>query len=205
MNKPFLDSWMKVFLLSLIVFVLSADMLSAQITTPRNNRNTNSNSAWGNSNDDLQGRGSEAGRWFLGGNLGASIGTSTYIDVSPLAGYRFTEKFSVGAGLIFNYINRSFVIGGPSTSQTLYGLRALTRYQIFNDLFLQAEISGVRYSINGLEGDFITRFPVGGGYRMRAGGNSFFTIEALYDVLYDENDNIYPSPWIVRAGGTIGF
>lgn len=187
----------KVLLVSLMLFMVGSEMAYSQIQTPNTNR-SNGGSTWGNSNSDLRG-GNGSGKWFWGGNLGASIGNTTYIDISPLVGYRISEEFSIGTGLIFNYI------AGNGQSLTLYGARTLARYQVFNDLFLQTEFELLRGSSGGVSSEWQSRLPVGGGWRTRMGGNSYFTIEVLYDLLYDDAESIYPSPLIVRAGGTIGF
>lgn len=172
-------------------------MAYSQVSTPRNNTN-NGGSAWGNSNNDLRRGSKSSGKWFYGGNFGGSIDRNIYLDISPLIGYRISEDFSVGTGLVFNYVNTSV------TSFTLYGVRALTRYQIFNDLFLQAELETLRLNSAG-RSEWQTRLPVGGGYRQRLGGNSFFTFEVLYDLLYDSDETIYPSPLILRGGVTVGI
>ena len=188
----------KLFLLSMFMLFIGTELVHSQIQTPRNN-NGRGTGVWGNSNRDLKKGALDGNRWYWGGSLGANIGNTTFIDVSPLIGYRITEAFSIGAGYTFNYIS------GNGQSVTLNGLRSLARYDVLPTLFLQAEVEGLRYTFNGQEGQFVTRLPVGGGYRQRMGGNSFFVIEALYDLLYDEADNLYPNPLILRMGGTIGF
>ena len=38
----------------------------------------------------------EKDKLFTGGNLGLQLGTYTLIDISPIIGYYFTNKFSAG-------------------------------------------------------------------------------------------------------------
>jgi len=42
-------------------------------------------------------------RFFFGGDFWLSFGTNAYINVSPLAGYRITERLSAGLGPIYIY------------------------------------------------------------------------------------------------------
>ena len=42
-------------------------------------------------------------RFFFGGDFWLSFGTNAYINVSPMVGYRITERFSAGVGPIYIY------------------------------------------------------------------------------------------------------
>ncbi|MDR2009056.1 MAG: hypothetical protein LBQ22_01060 [Bacteroidales bacterium] len=43
-------------------------------------------------------------RIFYGGNFGMSFGSVNYIEVSPLVGYRITDRLSAGIGLSYTYV-----------------------------------------------------------------------------------------------------
>lgn len=86
-------------------------------------------------------------RFYYGGNLGLMFGTYTIIDVSPLVGYKVTEKFHVGTGLTYTYYkykedgtyNGSTTTAGFEFSTHIYGGRLFTRYYVLDNLFLHAE------------------------------------------------------------------
>ena len=60
-------------------------------------------------------------RIYFGGNLGLQFGNQTYIDISPLIGYKVTEKFSAGFGVTYIYYKQHFPHSIPifSTSSAL--------------------------------------------------------------------------------------
>ena len=51
-----------------------------------------------------------ADRIFYGGNLGLQFGTITFIDASPLIGYRLTDKLSLGTGISYIIIGKNFLV-----------------------------------------------------------------------------------------------
>lgn len=57
-------------------------------------------------------------RLYYGGNFGASFGTITFVDVSPLVGAMINNRLSGGVGATYQYFNDRRFFGG---SNTLYG------------------------------------------------------------------------------------
>lgn len=49
-----------------------------------------------------------AQRIFFGGNLGLSFGTVNYVEISPLVGYRITDRLSAGVGLNYTYVSSNY-------------------------------------------------------------------------------------------------
>lgn len=47
-------------------------------------------------------------RIVVGGNLGAQFGSSTYIEVSPIVGYKVTDKFTAGIGFSYQYFSENY-------------------------------------------------------------------------------------------------
>lgn len=70
--------------------------------------------------------------FFLGGSLGANVGSMTFIDLSPILGYRFTKKFSAGPGVIYQYMNYKDRYISLETS--IYGGRFFTEYRLVDNL-----------------------------------------------------------------------
>ncbi len=68
-------------------------------------------------------------RLVFGGNLGASFGDYTFINVSPQVGYMFSNMFTAGAGI--NYINSSYKykdINGNELYKESYGYAGLNLF-----------------------------------------------------------------------------
>jgi hypothetical protein len=64
-------------------------------------------------------------RFYWGGNVGASFGSITFVDLSPLVGVRVTKQFSIGLGAIYNYYSYNYA--GVKYSTNLYGSRIYAR------------------------------------------------------------------------------
>lgn len=141
-----------------------------------------------------------------GGNLGLSFGNITNISVSPLVGYKVTDKFIPGVGFTYNYLKFNYP-GYSEESINIYGGSIWARYYVLDNIFLHGEYEalngewdpyfrpGYRYYLNSL--------LVGGGYRESFGNLSSYIL-VLYNVTYNE-DSPYPSPLIIRAGFGFGL
>jgi hypothetical protein len=151
---------------------------------------------------------------FTGGSLAMSFGTFTYVDVSPLLGYRFTPKFSVGTGFTYIYFkdNRAPITNSStnygSNSSSIYGGRLFSRYLIFESLFAHAEYEVLNREVynelfrKNLRVNVVALY-LGGGYQQRIGMNSFMNLMVLWNV-NETRYSLYPNP-IIRAGFNIGF
>lgn len=155
---------------------------------------------WAQSSDTT---GPESGyfkdRVFTGGNVGLQFGTFTFIDVSPLIGYRFTKKIHGGTGITYRYFSDNL----NKFSTSIYGGSVFTRYYILDNLFAHGE-----YEILNGEWLYGKRFNVtsifaGGGYSQNLGGR----VVANILILWNLNESIY-SPYrnpVFRAGIGIGL
>lgn len=142
-------------------------------------------------------------RMFTGGNLGAQFGTITFIDVSPLLGYKVTDKFSLGIGATYQYYHYKDKYYDFETN--VYGGRVFGRYLFTDYLFGHAE-----YEYLNLEAfDFKRRrvdvesILAGGGYIQRISDHA--SIVAM--ILYNFTESVY-TPYsnpIIRIGVNIGF
>lgn len=152
-------------------------------------------------------------RVYVGGNFGLNLGTITLVEVSPLAGFNFTERFSAGLG--FSYIYYSDARFKPALRFNMIGGRAFARFLVLDQLFLHAEYEVMSYkdlvfepgsSFGELKRIFTPAIPVGVGYRSQVGANSFFTISLLYDTMSRTNINtLYPNGIIYRIGFIYGL
>ena len=71
---------------------------------------------------------------YFGGDLGMSFGSYTYINIAPKAGYIFTDRFSAGVGVIYQYYNLASTVNPYKTS--VYGGKVFARFFVFDNLFL---------------------------------------------------------------------
>lgn len=145
-------------------------------------------------------------RIYVGGNLGFYFGNTTYIAVSPIVGYRFTENFTAGVGGTYQYWKDNY---NNYPASNVYGGLLFGRYNIYKGLFLETDLEFNNldaYSIdqNGnlySSRQWVTSWLVGGGYSGGGSrGGAYFSV--LYDVIQDPNSPYYGVP-VIRAG--VGF
>jgi hypothetical protein len=153
-------------------------------------------------------------RLYFGGNLGGTFGQFTYVDISPIIGYRLTPKFSVGIGGTYQYQRQNDRSGNFLWKQNIYGGRLFSRYIIaenflnVGNLFAHAEYESLlaKFSYTNISGiaentQAYPSFFIGGGLVFPIGNRGGFTISALYNPFYDQYNSIYGSPLQVRVGG----
>lgn len=141
---------------------------------------------------------------YFGGNFNAQFGTLTFIDVSPLVGYRITERFSSGLGITYRYISNDFY----NYSSSIYGGRVFAQHSIWRQFFAHAEYESLStefYSRNldRVIRDWVPGLMIGGGLFQPLGKRAGFQIFALYNLLYDAQRSPYNDPWVIRVGFTI--
>lgn len=149
-------------------------------------------------------------RTFIGGSFGLAFGTYTFIDISPVLGYRITENFSVGAGPIYQYFrDKSYT---PDYKTSVYGGSLMARQVFLENFFVQGEFQLLNldalYINSNNEFDLQrTNVPIlliGGGYIQRFSGNSGLLLSLMYDVVGDINSP-YPNDLLIRAGVVFGL
>lgn len=144
-------------------------------------------------------------RIYFGGNVGAAFGTTTYINVQPLVGFKITPKLSVGAGFTYNYFSQRYA--GTRYVSYVYGSNVFARYLILPNLFAQVgwdklSVPDYTSNINGAR-RWVDNVLVGGGYRQKFSENA----SAVVAIFYNVNQSIY-SPYvnpIMQVGFNIGF
>jgi len=96
---------------------------------------------------------------MVGGIIGFQFGTITYIEVSPIAGYRLTNSFMPGIGLTYQFTKfKDYYIdleNGETLDQNvnIIGVRLFARFYfnellegILSGLFLQGEFEYLTFS-----------------------------------------------------------
>lgn len=162
-------------------------------------------------------RGFDKQKLFTGGNLGLSFGSITYINLSPLIGYRFSDLFAAGVQINAQYESVRY----ENFDNSLYkkerygviGAGVFGRVYPLRQFFLQLQpemnfiFGKVKYYDGTPEQKYRDQVPSllgGGGYSQSLGGNSAFVIMVLYDILQDDRSPYGNKP-IFRAGVNIGF
>lgn len=140
-------------------------------------------------------------RWFVGGMFGAGFSSySSYVEVSPLVGYKITPAFHVGAR--FNYIWNSYEFANGSRENLHhFGVGGFGRYIIFRGLFAQVEYEALNFDYYDYR-EWINSLFIGGGYYQSI-GRSFASFAILFNVL-DNINSPYVNP-IIRIGFGVGF
>lgn len=129
-----------------------------------------------------------------GGRLGLEFSSNaTSITVAPAAIYQFNEKFAAGAAISFGFVDYKEV----DVSLINYGGSLLAFYTPIRQIQLSTELEQVfvTQTRNFAGREFKDNYNYqalffGAGYRM---GNVILGVR--YDVLYNENTNIYASPF----------
>ncbi|MDW7690252.1 hypothetical protein R9C00_24190 [Flammeovirgaceae bacterium SG7u.111] len=136
-------------------------------------------------------------RIYIGGNLGLSFGTITYIDVSPLVGYRITPEFSAGAGFSYRYYEDNRYNSGYN----IVGPRAFARYVIADMFFPYVEYESlyVKFDNSDTKTWYDALF-LGAGLMQPVGKKGRIMLTALYNVNYSQTHSLYSSPWQYRVG-----
>lgn len=157
-------------------------------------------------------------RLVFGGNLGASFGNFTFINVSPQVGYRFTDWFTAGAGINFIYQGQKVRdIQGQQLYKTSVGYAGMNVFgRVFPIRFImlsaQPELNynwgKVRYDDfaypnvpdEKLDGKFVPSLLAGAGLVIPAGRRGATIISLQYDVIQNER-----SPYGKNAFVSVNF
>jgi len=162
-------------------------------------------------------KGFDKSKLFFGGNLGASLGDYTFVNVSPQLGYRFSEFFAAGAGV--NFIFSSIKVRDYNNAIQYKESYGVTGLNIFGRVYpirqvllqVQPELNytwGKYQYYNGqpdykLPSIFVPSLLLGGGAALPTGAGAF-TIMVQYDVLQNTRGPYGSRPFL-SFGYTVGF
>ncbi len=174
-------------LLLLIIFVLSVTVLNA-----------------GNDNDEPDVRDMKfKERLFVGGYIGLLFGDYTFINISPIAGYRLTNRLSAGLGLTYQYFQDRFFGYGTHT----FGGNTFARFVVIPQAFIYAE-----YEMLNLESSYFFKdgnrfreynYFLGAGYRQKIGRKAYFNLMLLYN--FNDDSFIYFQNPVLRFSIEVGL
>ena len=134
-------------------------------------------------------------RFFVGGDIGATFGDYTQINISPMIGYRISEQVSTGLQFIYNhswqYINKDQVNQTTLQSNT-YGGNVFIQYSPISSFYLKGEFEYDSYTnyatTQGTKEDNAVPFIyLGAGYSKSISRYATFNAGIKVDVLNNEN------------------
>lgn len=147
-------------------------------------------------------------RLFFGGGFGLTVGSVTHVDISPMVGYRITDRFSAGIGLSYQY----YKYPAYNIKTSIYGGKIFASYTIIKDLgniiplgenmggiMLHAEAEGLNlekrvfYLSNDNDRVWVFSPLAGIGYSLPIGNRSFLNIYLLYN-FNEGQDSPYDNP-----------
>ena len=135
----------------------------------------------------------------LGGNIGLQFGTVTIVNISPSAGYWFTNYLMGGIDLTYLYSHDSRKGGYKGST---YGIDIIGKLYPYHNFYLEANYSNLNTGLSsiGVVKDRIwtKALLIGGGYSQQLSEKVFLNFSILWDVIGEE---WYPfdNP-LIRAG-----
>jgi hypothetical protein len=139
-------------------------------------------------------------RTVVGGSLGlglsSSNGSGMFVGaITPLVGYRITERFSAGVGFNFTYYKTRLY------QEQYYAGIAWARLGLFNGIFACAEINQVNAPVYSFHGSSRETFPLllaGAGISQGIGHGLGTYFQIMYD--FTEEERSPYGPLIIRGG-----
>ena len=142
-------------------------------------------------------------RLTFGGSFHLNREEPVSLDLAPQIGYKFSDRWTAGLGCSFRYL-LGRTSAAPTYSANTWGLRAFSRYMLFSSFFANTEVEAIHHAIVAPDGSRDIRWTpgvligIGGRYSISKGlkGNATFN----YNLIWDENDQLYNSPWMLKIG-----
>jgi len=160
-----------------------------------------------------QKKGFDVSKLVFGGSATVSLGQVTDLGITPMIGYRFTDRFTAGIGLGYDYlkINDFTPLTDPNTGavnyypvqSSIFYPSIWARYRVFRNIFVQSEFQYDMISQRVYDYDQnynITKYTVkanapvwlvGAGFRMPVTDRVSFVMVIMYDVLQNKNSPYY--------------
>ena len=143
-------------------------------------------------------------RIYYGGTVTLGFGSTTTIGVFPMMGYKLTPKLSGGVEAGYEYVSYD---NGKSTNN--YGGSVFGRLRVGKNLYAHAEYRQINYeifnSLNSSSREWVPALLLGGGLIKPLNARTSVYVEALVDVLQDENSPYNDWEPQVNFGVAVGF
>jgi len=145
-------------------------------------------------------------RIFFGGSLGMQFGSITVINVSPMVGFKLTNKMDVGLTGTYQYYNNKYFSG----SSDIFGGSLFARHTIYKQIFAHIEyealsLGSARFSQTNIETNrfWEQNYFAGGGVRLHLGGKAYLNLMLLYN--FNTDSKVYYQNPLFRFGIDIGM
>ncbi|MES2648570.1 MAG: hypothetical protein V4717_16970 [Bacteroidota bacterium] len=197
-------------------FLLICILANAQYTpvTPLTNKRLQQQEEQDSSE---QKKGFDRERLIFGGNIGASFGDYTFVNLTPQVGYMFNRFVTAGVGVNYLYQSVKYYDNAGNdfarNNLSYAGMNVFTRLFPVRFLFVSAQpelnYSWGKLKYKGMYGDrmdekltgkFVPAFLVGAGAVLSPSGKGGMFISLQYDVIQNER-----SPYGTRPYLNIGF
>lgn len=140
-------------------------------------------------------------RLYFGGGFGLNGGSDSFgnrywfVGLNPIVGYMITPQFSAGLGVQWQH----YSYPDFNTTFDQYGVSPFMRYN-FGQLFAYTEYSILNTPVFGnTERKNFDRLLAGLGYSQPIGRRSAINVMALYDLIYNNSERAFASPWVLRV------
>lgn len=154
-------------------------------------------------------------RIILGANIQLVSTQPLIIDASPVVGYKINRRFSIAAGATYRarlteYPKNSTVTPRNAKDELTYGYRVFSEYIFWKGFYAHAEYERmsqefeVKSATNTLTDLFQRKWVeaalLGVGKSYNINGKVKGNINLLYNFIYNNKEQVYPSPWVFRFG-----
>jgi hypothetical protein len=146
---------------------------------------------------------------FFGGNFNVFFTTNaSVVSLNPSVGYKITDKFHAGTGMMFSYYSSSFA--GQRFNSLFYGPHVFARYFISEGIYFQAQYDRlyqplINYSQGTVEQGWMDYYLAGAGIRRRFSSRAFWVASIMYNFNYKANQpSAYINP-LIQFGIFSGF
>ena len=142
-------------------------------------------------------------RLTYGGTMQVLTQPQLAFDVSPLLGYRFNKRFTLGVGATYRLALSKNPVSVVTENAT-YGCRAYAEYNIIRSFLLHGEYERMSQAApapgqDDLQRSWQTSLLVGVGKTYRITNKLQGSILFLYNLRHDKQ-TVYPRPFMIRAG-----
>lgn len=141
----------------------------------------------------------------VGGGLGLQLGNFTFIDVSPMVGYKVFDRLIFGVGGTYRYYRERTSQSVSPIRANIVGGSVWGRGFIFENLYVHAEFEALRMEIIGgtsRRGILMNYALIGPGYTQRFGARASTFVSFLFPFYSKSsiaNYSIYQIP-VIRFG-----
>ena len=166
------------FILLIIVLIPIASQAQYDVDDVKDSKETKkSKSNWENIKQDL----------YIGGDINAAIGSSSFLYFAPFIGYEFMPSLSTGISTMLKYQSQPY--GNSVIGRFSKGAGLFFRYKPQFPLILETSFNVYSSSYSGItiEPEPAKSWMLGVGYAYSMGERSYSQIMIQYDILKDEH------------------